>query len=158
MTTTFAWEKYSEFDEPCHWVSGKGEEAVVSDFLYGKNGAPKFEPSIRDRAHRIPLHRAANFNQTHLLDIFADVRTDFESTDRVGPISDYFSSFLILVQLGWTPLFYAACSGHVEMAKSLLKNGCKANTIDVSGGNCLHVAASNGQPEIIGDFSLLFFG
>jgi ankyrin repeat protein len=52
-------------------------------------------------------------------------------------------------KLGTTPLFAACASGHSAIAKVLLEKGAQVHTEDKQGDTVLHVAAMNGNLEIV---------
>jgi hypothetical protein len=50
---------------------------------------------------------------------------------------------------GYTPLHYAACHGHIEIARLLLQNGAEVNAKCNGGSTPLHSAAAHGHVEIL---------
>lgn len=49
----------------------------------------------------------------------------------------------------WTPLFYAAGYGHIDIVKELISNGAKVNMQSTAGWSPLHFAAIRGHKEVV---------
>ena len=50
---------------------------------------------------------------------------------------------------GWTPLMYAAESGHVDIVRLLLDHGANIHSKNDCGNTALHRAAFNGHDEVV---------
>ena len=55
--------------------------------------------------------------------------------------------------MGWTPLHWAACEGHVDIAQQLLQRGADINTADDEGWIALHFYCCEriGGPAVVAE-------
>jgi ankyrin repeat protein len=152
----------SDGDTPIHLASLSNHYETVR-FLLGKGA----NPNLGDKEGRTPLHSVAAEGHIQLLKLLIHWGVDIEATESDGqfllhataswnlyeatkllPEKDVNVNVNVLDCDGWTPLFYAAFSGHLDIVKLLLNLGADETIYDTDGETALDTAISNEHLDI----------
>ncbi len=135
-----------EGNTPLHWAASRGSVALVQKFL-----ALGADPSQRNKAGLTPADLALQFPQSAshaeiAWDLFrkgapVPLQNDLVYFGRAG-IADDVS---LPLDLGTTPLHYAAAHGQTGIVEFLVKKGAVVDARDFAGNTPLHKALENGQ-------------
>ena len=123
--------------------------------------------NARDSGGKAPLHRAAIFGQTNVVELLLKEKADINLLDQDGftPLHwavmfnqhDVVEVLLVnkanfslkVARFGWTPLRLAVLHGHLETAKALGKGGADVNLKDDEEMPLLSQAVNLGNREMV---------
>lgn len=121
-TDKFGWS-------PLHLAAWTGREAVVSSLLEKLTDVDQ-----TSKNGMTPLHCAAAAGDVPTVLVLLKNRAGIGTKDTLG---------------SWTPLHYAARSGHESLARVLLDAGADRNAVDSSERTPLHIAAGHGHTSVL---------
>ena len=148
---------------PLHLAVAGGHKDIVSLLL--NEGCPI---NVVDWKGRSVLHFAAQYDQIHMIEMFAELGLDVNIGDdedwtplHAAAACGKLKSMCTLLRLGeresmtkvavtcGTPLHEAVAGGHKDIVSLLLNEGCPINVVDGEGRSVFHYAAQYGQIQMI---------